>query len=325
MTRSNPLFTALLFIPMLLPVVSACSLGHSKAAPAALTAAAFEAVKPVAEVNGTRISRAELDRAKKVVLANKPGLKVPPLLQKEFELQTLNQLISSELLFQAGRKLEAKDLDRQASHWIYSTSGVRSEERVDEQGLLESTRRDLTIAYLVNTQIAAEVEVSEAEIDTFYQQNPDKFGPQELVRARHILIGVDGKAGAEERKSARVKAETLRDELAKGADFAELARANSTCPSSKQGGDLGFFGRGKMVPHFEMAAFALQPGGLSSVVETQYGYHLINVTERNRTEQIPLAAAQEKIRFYLKTQKINAAIEIFVAAARKSAKIELYL
>ena len=107
MTRSNPLFTALLFIPMLLPVVSACSLGHSKAAPAALTAAAFEAVKPVAEVNGTRISRAELDRAKKVVLANKPGLKVPPLLQKEFELQTLNQLISSELLFQAGRKLEA--------------------------------------------------------------------------------------------------------------------------------------------------------------------------------------------------------------------------
>lgn len=328
-TLTTPLW--LICTTMLALFASGCSL--SAARPAAPTAS-LEA-QPVARINGSPITRAELERAKKVVLANKPGLMVPPLLQKEFEVQTLNQLISSELLYQASRQLDLQDLEQQAKAKVgeiehrFTQQGDLERELnrigVDRAGLLESTRRDLAVAYLVDKKIAPRVEVDDAEIEAFYRQNPDKFRQPEQVRASHILIGLDAKADPELRKAARAKAEQLRRELAQGADFAELARANSSCPSGNQGGDLGWFGRGRMVPQFEMAAFALAPGALSDVVETPYGYHIIKVLERKQAEDIPLAAAREKIRYYLKAQKITAAVEAFVGEARKSAKVEVLL
>jgi peptidyl-prolyl cis-trans isomerase C len=291
--------------------------------------------KAVARVNGKDITRAQLDQAKKIILANKPGLQIPPLLQKEFETQALNQLISSELLLQASQELDIKDLDKQAEDKLAEIKKRFPDQKVyaaelqkigvDEKGLLESTRRDLAIAYLVNAKIAPEVKVSEEEIKKFYDQNPDKFRQEEQVRASHILIGVDDKARTEEKRAAREKAEKLHRELVNGADFARLAKENSTCPSSKQGGDLGYFGRGRMVPQFEQAAFALQPGGLSDIVETRFGYHIIKVTDRKKAETIPLSATREKIENYLRGQKTNAAIEAFVGEARKNAKIDVLL
>jgi len=335
MSFSKALRKSLMVMSLLPLLLSACSVSSSKVSPAAPTAVPDELNKPVARVNDTLITRAELDRAKKVVLANKPALVIPPLLQKEFELQTLNQLISSELLLQASRKLEIKDLDRQAQDQVAQIKRRFPDPKdfareldkigVDEQGLVESTRRDLAIAYLVNTSVAVNIEVSEAEIKKFYDENQDKFRQPEQVRASHILIGVDNKAGIEERKAARTKADRLRQELANGADFATLARDNSTCPSSKQGGELGYFGKGNMEPQFEKAAFALKPGGLSEVVETRYGYHIIKLAERKSAGEIPLSAARDKVKSYLKAQKINAASEAFVGEARKNAKIEVLL
>jgi peptidyl-prolyl cis-trans isomerase C len=328
---------SLVAMSMLLLLNSACSVSQSKPATALPPAdpATAEPRTTVARVNGTEISRAELDQAKKIILANKPSLQIPPLLQKEFEMQALNQLISSELLFQASQKLDIKDLDKQAEDKLaeikkrFPDPQVYAAELqkigVDEKGLLESTRRDLAVAYLVNTQIAPQIRVGEEEIKNFYNQNPDKFRQEEIVRASHILIGIDRKAVPEEKKRAREKAEKLRQELVNGADFATLARDNSTCPSSKQGGDLGYFGKGKMVPQFEQAAFALQPGGLSDVVETGFGYHIIKLVDRKKAEEIPLSAARDKIENYLRVQKTNAAIETFVGEARKNAKIDVLL
>ena len=322
-------------ISMLLLSLSACSTSSPKAT-TALPNAEFSAAdfdQSVARVNGKAISAADLKRAKKILLTNKPGLQVPPLLQKEFETQALNQLISSELLYQASQKIEIKGLDQQAQDrlaLIKKGFGEREAyERellkigMDEKALLDSTRRDLAIAYFVNTSIASKISVSEEDIKKFYDENPDKFRMEEQARASHILVGVDGKAGPEEKKAAREKAEKLRKELAGGADFAQLARENSSCPSNKQGGDLGFFSKGKMVPEFEKAAFALQPGGVSEVVETRFGYHIIKLAELKKPEEIALDAARGKITEYLRAQKTNAAVEEFVGAARKEAKIEL--
>jgi peptidyl-prolyl cis-trans isomerase C len=286
-------------------------------------------------VNGKEITLAELNQAKKIILANKPSLQIPPLLQKEFDMQALNQLISSELLFQTSQKLEIKDLDKQAEDklaeirkrfpdaknyaWELQKIGV------DDKGLLESTRRDLAIVYFINTKIAPDIKVSEEDINKFYEQNPDKFRQEEQVRASHILIGIDKKAGIEEKKAARNKADKLHKDLVSGADFAKLAMDNSTCPSSKQGGDLGYFSKGKMVPQFEQAAFALEPGGLSDVVETQFGYHIIKLVDRKKAEEISLATARNKIENYLRAQKTNEAIEVFVGEARKNAKIDVLL
>ncbi len=87
------------------------------------------------------------------------------------------------------------------------------------------------------------------------------------VKASHILV------------KKRSEAEKILEELKKGANFAELAKKHSECPSRKRGGDLGWFGRGKMVPEFEKAAFSLKKGELSDLVKTQFGYHLIKVTD----------------------------------------------
>jgi parvulin-like peptidyl-prolyl isomerase len=98
------------------------------------------------------------------------------------------------------------------------------------------------------------------------------------VRASHILLMYEGSersTATRSKEEARQKIQSLTTELADGADFGELARAHSDCPSGRSGGDLGRFGRGQMVGPFEDAAFALEVGGTSGVVETAFGYHII--------------------------------------------------
>ena len=91
------------------------------------------------------------------------------------------------------------------------------------------------------------------------------------VTASHILVSTDGR----DKETAKAEIEALHKEITDGADFADIARSKSDCPSGSRGGDLGAFGRGMMVPEFEKAAFELEPGGLSGAVETDFGYHLI--------------------------------------------------
>lgn len=94
------------------------------------------------------------------------------------------------------------------------------------------------------------------------------------IRASHILIATDGR----DKEEARKEIEALRDEIKSGTDFADAARSKSDCPSGSRGGDLGSFGRGAMVPEFETAAFELESGAMSDVVETDFGFHLIKRT-----------------------------------------------
>ncbi|MDA0997105.1 MAG: peptidylprolyl isomerase [Proteobacteria bacterium] len=93
----------------------------------------------------------------------------------------------------------------------------------------------------------------------------------EQITASHILVSTDGR----EPEAAKSQIEAIRDQIAGGADFADIARAKSDCPSGGQGGDLGSFGRGAMVAEFEAAAFALDVDAVSGIVETDFGYHLI--------------------------------------------------
>ena len=102
------------------------------------------------------------------------------------------------------------------------------------------------------------------------------------IRASHILLmykGASHSTSARSKQEAEVTINVLRSELAAGADFAQLARRHSDCPSGEDGGDLGYFSRGAMVPEFERAAFGLAPGQVSEVVETSFGFHLIQRTD----------------------------------------------
>ncbi|MDD2540651.1 MAG: peptidylprolyl isomerase [Desulfuromonadaceae bacterium] len=287
---------------------------------------------PVARVNGTAIDAIELRRAKKVLLR---GQAVPAAQEAAIDRQAVEQLVSAELLYQAAAKMKVADLDKEIDAKVAQGKARFKDEQaftkamkdleMDEKALRDYTRRELLISHFVETTFVPKVTVSDAEIRAFYDKNPDKFTQPETVKASHILIGVDAKASADDKKKAREKAEKLRKELAGGADFATLAKANSTCPSSQQGGDLGYFGKGQMVPAFEKAAFALKPGEISDVVETQFGYHIIKLTEKKPAVVTDFNDVKEKIGEYLKGQKINEAVQQYLVDARKNAKIEILL
>ncbi len=337
MNYSNLLLKPVIVISMLALSVSACSVGTSNVTPSVRSSefTSPEMKNVVARVNGTEITLGELKRAQKLFLAAQPGGVAPPGLNKEFEKQVLGQLIGLELLFQAGQKLDVKDLDKQVADKLEKNRAGFTDEKdyakklqdfgIDENILRDSIRRDLVISNFVTTNISSKITVSEEEIKTFYDKNPTNFLKPEQFKASHILVGVDGKAGVEEKNKAREKAEKLHKELVDGADFVTLAKENSTCPSSKQGGDLGYFTKGKMVPQFEKAAFALEIGGLSGVVETQYGFHIIKLMDRTKAETTPLAAATKNIEDYLKAKKTNDAIAAYLVEARKNAKIDILL
>jgi peptidyl-prolyl cis-trans isomerase C len=305
-------------------------------APVAVAAPVAPAVAPlqgpVARINGVAIDAVELRRARKVLLR---GQSVPAEQQAALDKQALEQLVSAELLYQAAGKLEVKDLDKKIDDKLaqgkarfkdaQDFQNAIKDLEMNEKDLREYTRRDLLISNFVESTLMAKAVVSEEDAKKFYDQNQDKFKRDESVKASHILIGVDAAAPADDKKKAREKADKLRKELAGGADFAALAKSNSTCPSAQQGGDLGFFNKGQMVAPFEKAAYALKQGEVSDVVETQFGYHIIKLTDRKPAEVVAFKEARGKIEEYLKGQKINAAVGAYIAEAKKSAKIELLL
>jgi len=288
----------------------------------------------LAKVNGAPITRGEVDRAMKVLIAqNRIPQPTTAENEKLAETGTLEQLVTAELLYQAGMKKDIKDLDKQVTDRLAQNKAkfptpAEYENALKASGLTEKeltdiTRKDIVITNLIEKDIDGTIKVSDEDAKKFYDENKDKYFKQdEGIKASHILIGVDANAKPEEKKAAKEKAEALLKEVKAGKDFAELAKANSTCPSSKQGGDLGFFSRGQMVEPFEKAAFALKPGEVSDVVETQFGYHIIKVTDKKAAGYVPYADVMEKIVAFLKSQQRQKALTDYTGELRKKAKIE---
>lgn len=177
------------------------------------------------------------------------------------------------------------------------------------------------LAYKV-ADTAAKIEVSDVDLNEYYELNKNsEFKNEEQVGARHILKEVDKEAGEEAKKTARAAIEDIEKRLQGGADFAEIATAESDDPgSAKNGGDLGLFGKGRMVPPFEAAAFALEPGQTSAIVESDFGFHIIRVYEKKAAGIAPYDEVKDKIRQTLATRK--AVDRVFDDSAEDAAKIQ---
>jgi len=292
---------------------------------------------PVAKVGTAVIIRAELERAKSILLKqNPPQQPLTPDQNKQIDDYLADQLTSAELLYQAGLKLEIKDLEKMIDDKI-SQGKARfpspeefekaiKEQNLDDKLLREYTKKEIIVNNFVEKEIVPKVKVTDEDIKKFYDENLDKyFRKPEQVKASHILIGVDQKADDETKKKAKEKIDGLLKEVKAGKDFAELAKANSTCPSSAQGGDLGLFGKGQMVKPFEEAAFALKPGETSGVVETQFGYHIIKLTEKQEGQTTTLDEVKAKISDYLQGQKVQAKVQEFVNELKGKTTVEKLL
>ncbi|OGB05022.1 MAG: hypothetical protein A3G29_18870 [Burkholderiales bacterium RIFCSPLOWO2_12_FULL_64_99] len=162
-----------------------------------------------------------------------------------------------------------------------------------------TTPEQADVQYLVLDldTLKARVSVSEDELRRSYKENIQRYSTPEERRASHILIKAEASASAEQKKAARAKAEQLLAQLQKNsAQFAELARKNSDDPGSgANGGDLDFFGRGDMVKSFEDAAYALKPGQLSGLVESEFGFHIIQLTGVRGGETKPFESVRAEI------------------------------
>lgn len=165
-------------------------------------------------------------------------------------------------------------------------------------------------------------EVTDADMEAYYNANRQRFKQPERVRARHILIETKPEDTAAEKSSSKAEADRLLGELKQGGDFEALARQHSSCPSKERGGDLGFFQRGQMVKPFEDVAFALKVGQVSDVVETQFGYHIIEVTDREEEREVPFEEAKHGIGVFLDGMKRNEAMNSYLEEVRASAVIE---
>lgn len=200
--------------------------------------------KVLAVVNGAEITEADLQNA----LAKFPRERQGYLMTEEGRRQLLEQIISFELIYNY-----AKDND--------------IEKNENYLARLELAKKEILTQTAINV-VLENVNVTNEEIKAYYEANKDMFKTEEAVNARHILV------------DTLEKANEIKNKIEDGMNFEMAAMQYSSCPSKAQGGSLGQFTRGQMVPEFEAAAFELSVGKISEPVKTQFGYHLIKVEEK---------------------------------------------
>ena len=289
----------------------------------------------VATVNGNVITRSEVDDERDKLLQQFEG-RFPPeqmaQIQPKLWQQALDNLINFKLLLEEAGKAniqpDQKAVDDQMTQISARfPSPDKFQEQLaaigmSEEKLRNEIKQNLTINELLQNQTDDVSDVKEEDVADFYKNNPENFKTAEKVQASHILIKVDQEEGAAAREQKRRKIEELSDKIKNGADFAQLARENSDCPSKERGGDLGMFERGRMVKEFEDTAFKLKVGEVSDVVETQFGYHLIKLTDRQGADVQPLDNVRDKIVAFLNRQKKDEAINNYLTDLRGKAKID---
>ena len=317
-------------------------------APGAAPGVPPEAAKPidpgqlpavVARINGQEIKKDELvNRAQemRVQLARAQGVQVP--LSSAYFREILEGMIAHQLLLDEAKSLGITITDAEADQMM---AGFKSrfpsqevfQKQLQDNNMTEAQLRqkmqddgDSKVNKLIQTRIAPSVQVSEADARAFYNQNQQRMKTPPQVHLRHILIAANPEAPAE-RQKAREKAEGLLTQLKNGGDFAQLAAQNSDDPGSKgRGGDLSWVRPGDTVPAFEKAAFALkQPNDLSSVVETRFGYHIIQLVERRESQNVPFEQAKDRIGLMLKEEKVKEALRAHVQELKTKGKVETYI
>jgi peptidyl-prolyl cis-trans isomerase C len=288
----------------------------------------------IADCNGDTIPKAEFESAVRAV-EQRAGGAVPPEKRDEVYRGVLEDLVAYRLLKQEvkQRQLAVSDTEVDARINAFkqqagSEANFREMLRVQqitEAKLREDARTDLLVAKFLDQEVNQKVLVKPTDVATFYEKNPDRFQQGETLRASHILVVVPGGADEKTRGALRARAEAALKAARAGQDFARLARQYSQDSSAQRGGDLGFFPRGQMVPAFDQAAFALAPGQVSDLVETEFGYHIIKATERRPARVVPFVEAAAQIQEFLEQEQRQEKGKALVDQLKAKGKVQIFI
>ncbi|GAB4542367.1 MAG: peptidylprolyl isomerase [Thermodesulfovibrionia bacterium] len=241
----------------------------------------------IAKVNNAQITKEDFMRE----MSRIPDWAKERFSGKEGKEQFLDELIKRELLYQEAERL-----------------GLSKDKEFLEK--VEEFKRMTLLSTLLKKEVEDKAVVAEAEIKEYYDKHPQEFRTDQ-VRASHILVEKEDEAKA------------IIERLKKGEDFSKIAESLSKDPgSASRGGDLGFFGRGRMIPEFEEVAFSLKPGEVSQPLKTRFGYHIIKVTEKKEGDILPFEQVKDKINNKLISEKQRKLFESLIERLTKDSKIE---
>ncbi len=331
-------------------VAAVCLQGHCGAAPDAPPAAppqpppagppelfSVPPVRPprpsdvVADVNGTKLTRRELETELAIRFASL-GKQIPPehaaTAHNRTRREIIQQFVTRTLLLQEaereGLKVTPEDEKKALDAWA-----ARRAPGTDPRDALhggpvgpERMRRELvaglTIEKLIALRTPGDLAITEERVADFHRENSARYATPETVHARHILVAVPREANADLRTRKREEALDISRRLLAGADFAEMAAQHSDCPSKSRGGDLGAFPRGRMVPPFEKAAFHQEVEAIGRVLETDFGYHIIQVLAHTPSSTLTLDRARQM----LERQNKQIVLKRLIDSLKKKADIK---
>ena len=289
----------------------------------------------LARVNDEPIQRWEVEAAiREIEYLNVHP--VPAAERDEFFRAVLDRTIGHHLVAQEARARKLQVSDAEVDQDVERMRKEFPSERAFSEMLaslhtsldqLRAQRRlSLEVALFVRSAIAPTVVVTEPEIQAYYRANPERFQEPESALASHILILTRPDSSPEDVADARARAVDILEQLKRGTDFADLARRRSQDPrSAPQGGRLEVFPRGKMDPEFEAAAFALDDGGLSEVVQTSLGFHVIKMHERYAGQTSTLEETRDAIKGLLTERMEQEKLSALIEQARAKAIIQVYI
>lgn len=290
------------------------------------------------EVEGVKLARKTLDADVKKKL-DEVKAQIPPasLEQAKAEIRKslIDEFIAKTLLNNEIARKNITASDKEVDDVLNAMKGqlppgVTFEELLKKNKLdLAKMRQEIAMTVRVNKLVEQELggkgKVSDKERADFYNKNIDQFKQPETVHARHILITVAAGDSEKLKAEKKAKAEDLRKQLVAGADFPALAAKHSDCPSKQNGGDLGTFARGQMVKPFEDAAFSQEKNAIGPVIQTDFGFHIIQVLERTSAKVMKLDdELRKRIGAYLENQKQQEAFANLLKRLKAAANIVLY-
>lgn len=298
---------------------------------AAPAAAHLSPTTVVAVVEGHELLQGEVDEVVSRVIgmnaARIPAERMAEV-QAQISRRAKDDLITQVVLVteadKQGIKIDRAEIEK-AKSAIPLPEGRTLQQVLDEQKLtVDRLEKDIERALKIKALFEKKVpvaEVTDAKVKEFYEQNSERFQMPEQVTARHILIQVPEGAAAEVKSAKKKLAEDVRKQLVDGGDFAALAKKYSDDPGSKDKGGVYTFPRGQMVKPFEEAAFTQKLNEIGPLVETSFGFHIIQATNRTEAKKVSLDEASPRIKEMLKNSGRAEAGQKFISELREKAKI----